>query len=68
LNDRKIPFAGYLDTMAEVDEMMGGVSRSAKTPIRDLTFDNCLVDSKHRHATCFREGRASRRFCIRSTA
>ena len=25
LNDRKIPFAGYLDTMAEVDEMMGGV-------------------------------------------
>ena len=42
LNDRKIPFAGYLDTMAEVDEMMGGISRSAKTPIRDLTFDNCL--------------------------
>ena len=30
LNDRKIPFAGYLDTMAEVDEMMGGVPRRVK--------------------------------------
>ena len=40
LNDRKIPFAGYLDTMAEVDEMMGGVPRRVKPPTRDLTFNS----------------------------
>jgi hypothetical protein len=42
LNDRKIPFAGYLDTMAEVDEMMGGVPRRVKRQNRDVTLNRRL--------------------------